>query len=533
VRPRHLYFFYIACAFTISSAILSNSLLPYLLTNFIHLPDEEQGGVTGTIATVQELIQLPCMIAAGIISDKLSRRTVFVGGMAMLGIAFCLSPLAQSVLHLYVIRGIFTAIGAGACSAMMGTILADLVVNESRGKAQGLNGLSIGSAAALSATLLSQMPSWYLPLFTEDSTTAASCEARPMDDEATRKAGWATFLTIGASCGLMAMLLRTGLGGCETMPVNDVSISFRKIFIDGVDVARKKRSIRLAFLMAFVSRADVAICATFLPQLCIQYLMEHPPPGPQGCCSDGVCCPCLDAFNQTHWDIYGELHLDPSLGQGQAIEQLTPHSKTLLVNQGIAAAGKLVAILGTSGLIIGPIWGYLCDRCDRLLMVVISLVINCIGYGSMMLFTDKDDPTGSNRLIYLCVTLIGVGEVCAVLSTGLYVQQESPALSRGAVLGMFGVCGGAGIMVNSFISGYLFGHWRRTGPFIYLSMLNLVVSGICVVFWFSQTGDLDAPEVEFRELSGGPMSMTAAAHEHDSDAESGVDLSIATGKLGA
>ena len=53
------------------------------------------------------------------------------------------------------------------------------------------------------------------------------------------------------------------------------------------------------------------------------------------------------------------------------------------------------------------------------------------------------------------VVLIGIGEVCGVISTQVYVQQLAVAKYRGSIIGAFSMVGGVGILINAEAGGEL------------------------------------------------------------------------------
>ena len=55
------------------------------------------------------------------------------------------------------------------------------------------------------------------------------------------------------------------------------------------------------------------------------------------------------------------------------------------------------------------------------------------------------------------------------------LQQQAPEKVRGSVIGLFGICGGIGIMLCLKVGGYLFDNVSYAGPFIFVGLLNFVV----------------------------------------------------------
>ena len=74
---------------------LINVLQSYILTEHLAIPDADQGTLTGDLALFQEIITLLLVAPAGILSDRIGRRPVFVFGALALAAGFALYPVAS------------------------------------------------------------------------------------------------------------------------------------------------------------------------------------------------------------------------------------------------------------------------------------------------------------------------------------------------------------------------------------------------------------------------------------------------------
>lgn len=117
-----------------------------------------------------------------------------------------------------------------------------------------------------------------------------------------------------------------------------------------------------------------------------------------------------------------------------------------------------------------PVMGYILDKFDRVAGLAIALTLGGTGYFSMLLL---DDPLGPN--MYFVAVLIGMGEISANLASLTLIGSEAPAKGRGAVIGMFSLCGAIGILLIAKVGGTLSGMYGSISPFILVAAANIVV----------------------------------------------------------
>lgn len=127
-------------------------------------------------------------------------------------------------------------------------------------------------------------------------------------------------------------------------------------------------------------------------------------------------------------------------------------------------------LVNTAALIAAPFIGILLDRMDRVRGLIVGMILAGAGYLSLAFV---DDPFGTT--MYFCAVLIGFGEIAANLSSLSLVGKEAPAKGRGAVIGMFSLCGAIGILLVAKIGGTLFDEVARIGPFILVGIGNVIV----------------------------------------------------------
>lgn len=395
---RHLLTYYLSAFACLVTFVGINQLQPYLLTEFLHVPLEEQGRLSGTLGSVSELVIVLSVGVWGIVSDRVGRRLVYTLGFVIMAAGWALATYAPTPGALIAFRGVY-AVGAAAATAMLATVAADYVVERDRGKASGFMGVMNGMGAMVAALVVAKLPAWL---------TRAGYD--PVEAGKLAYFGVATFAFVTAA------VLRVGLraprrSAAEQRP------SFLQLAREGGAAARDPR-IALSYAAAFVARGDIAIVGTFV----VLWATTH------------------------------------GVGTGQSTAE------------GVEQGGKIMAVLQGAALVWAPIIGIMADKLGRIRSLSLSLGIAAVGYGATFWVTD---PTSSTML--WVAPLIGIGQISAVITSQVLIQQQAPDHLRGSVIGFFGLCGALGIMVGLKVGGYLFDHWNESGPFVFVGGLNFAV----------------------------------------------------------
>jgi len=139
--------------------------------------------------------------------------------------------------------------------------------------------------------------------------------------------------------------------------------------------------------------------------------------------------------------------------------------------EALARAGMLYAIVQGSGLFFSPAAGAVIDRMNRLSGLCLATLLAGAGFIAMGMV---DDPLG--WYIYPAAILLGLGQSSGITASQTLIGQEAPDKHRGAVMGLYNLCGGIGILVVSLASGFLYDNWHPAGPFVFMGMLNLCVA---------------------------------------------------------
>jgi DHA1 family tetracycline resistance protein-like MFS transporter len=78
-------------------------------------------------------------------------------------------------------------------------------------------------------------------------------------------------------------------------------------------------------------------------------------------------------------------------------------------------------------------------------------------------------------LVAFAIIPLAIGDMTIVVSANVLVGQEAPVLSRGTILGVFGMIGAIGIAVATFVGGEIFDAIGKTAPFVMMALLNFTV----------------------------------------------------------
>jgi MFS family permease len=148
----------------------------------------------------------------------------------------------------------------------------------------------------------------------------------------------------------------------------------------------------------------------------------------------------------------------------------------MTVNQSYAASGGVLVTVQ----IVATFWAALVitfiDRLDRILALALGTALTAIGY---TLFGLQDNPF--QPAMYAFAVMMGIGEMSGILTSQALIGKVAPAESRGAVVGVFTLCGGLGILMSATLGGWLFDHWRPSAPYILMGAASGLLC--CYALW--------------------------------------------------
>ncbi|MEE8308695.1 MAG: MFS transporter [Gammaproteobacteria bacterium] len=243
VMSSHAWTLLYGAFFTIGLLTFVGIGTPLILNQNLGIPLDQQGDVTGTLGFWTEIAQILLFVAVGVTADRVGRRSVYALGMLIMGLAYVLYPLAESIGELTLYRVIYAA-GVACAAGMLATVVNDYPKEQSRGKMIAVVGILNGMGVVVVAFSFGSMPEWLLGRGV-DAVSAARF----------------TYWAVAFFCVLTAVVLRFGL-----QPGTPVRADQRPPALElakaGLRNARNPR-IALAYAAAFVARSDLVVLGLF------------------------------------------------------------------------------------------------------------------------------------------------------------------------------------------------------------------------------------------------------------------------------
>ncbi|TRX55034.1 MFS transporter [Thalassomonas sp. M1454] len=250
VKRRHLFAYFIAVLISSGYAGAMSILQPGLL-QVIGIGYQDQAQLTGMLGALQETIFIIMLGIYGVYADRIGRRYVYTFGLLTTAIGFALYGTAESVAELVAYR-VIVAFGSGAMVGMMVTVIADYSKNETRGKANGLQGV-VATFGAFIPPILATLPNQFV---NSGYTEAAAQQA--------------TFAIAGSMGVVGAVVAFFGLSKVAGTVIQARKESLAKQLKLGA-IEAKNPKVALSYGAAFISRGDLAVTGAFMGLWLVQF----------------------------------------------------------------------------------------------------------------------------------------------------------------------------------------------------------------------------------------------------------------------
>jgi MFS family permease len=133
----------------------------------------------------------------------------------------------------------------------------------------------------------------------------------------------------------------------------------------------------------------------------------------------------------------------------------------MTVSEAYARSGGIFATIQISATFWAVIVIFFIDRINRVLTMAVGAGLACASYTLFGLVENPFQP-----IMYGAAVFLGIGEMSGVLASQALVGQVAPERGRGAVIGVFTLCGSIGIFLAAAVGGALFDAWRPSAPYI-------------------------------------------------------------------
>jgi MFS family permease len=222
------------------------AMTPYVLSANLGIPEDRQGAALGTLALWQELALICAYGPLGTLADKFGRKIVYVAGFCTLALGYVLFPYASNMTELSLARLVY-ALGIGAVTGMLATVIADYGAEKDRGKLGAMTGFLNGLGVVVVTLFIGKLPAVFV-----------AAGANEID------AGRDTMLVAAGICLVAAAVLFFGLkSGVPQLAAGAGKKPALVLLKEGFGLAARSRRIALSYASAFVARGDLAIVGLF------------------------------------------------------------------------------------------------------------------------------------------------------------------------------------------------------------------------------------------------------------------------------
>ena len=255
VTGKNLATLFFASFFGIASMSFINFSQPYVFTELLNVPLEEQGTLAGNLTFLQEIVLLVLLAPIGALSDKFGRKPLYVAAFLILGLAYFVYPLAGTLFMLFMFRMIFAA-GAAGNIVMLPSVANDYAQEQCRAKMIAGCFIFNGLGLVLILALLRNVP--------------VQLQEAGIDPA---QAGQYWLWMMTGICLVVATVIAIGLkpGAPQQLGKREPVLATFKI---GLNAARNPR-IALAYAAAGVSRGDLSVMSSFFSLWLFQVGVEQ------------------------------------------------------------------------------------------------------------------------------------------------------------------------------------------------------------------------------------------------------------------
>jgi MFS family permease len=222
------------------------AMTTYILTVNLAVPEDQQGSALAQLALWQEIALILAYGPLGVLADKFGRRIIYVVGFLTLALGYVLFPYATNMTELSAARLVY-ALGIGAVTGMLATVIADYGVEKDRGKLGAMTGFLNGLGVVIVTLFIGKLPAIFVGMGADDVT-----------------AGRQTMMIAAGVCVFSAVILWLGLQ--KTRPIKALDAPKKStiaLLKEGFAVAKTNPRIAVSYASAFVARGDLAIVGLF------------------------------------------------------------------------------------------------------------------------------------------------------------------------------------------------------------------------------------------------------------------------------
>jgi MFS family permease len=222
------------------------AMTTYILTVNLNIPEDRQGAALGQLALWQEIALILVYGPLGVLADKFGRRIIYVAGFLTLALGYVVFPYATNLTELSIGRVIY-ALGIGAVTGMLATVIADYGAEKDRGKLGAMTGFLNGLGVVIVTLFIGKLPAVFVGMGADDVS-----------------AGRDTMVVAAGVCVVSALVLWIGLQkGVPTKALDTKKKPTLSLLKEGFAVASHNPRIAVSYASAFVARGDLAIVGLF------------------------------------------------------------------------------------------------------------------------------------------------------------------------------------------------------------------------------------------------------------------------------